>query len=83
MNQKNSHKKLCITLTLIAIFALAILPQTITATTSDNWSMFHHDLNHTGTSTSNPTATAQSLLWNYTTNSVVWASAAVVMVEYT
>ena len=45
---------------------------------SDDWPMFHHDLTHTGYSTSTPTATHATLLWNYTTNSVVGASPAIV-----
>lgn len=49
------------------------------ATSSANdWPMFHHDLNHSGYSTNTPSATSTTLLWNYTTNSVVWASPAVV-----
>ena len=37
---------------------------------NDDWPMFHHDLTHTGYSTSTPIATSANLLWNYTTNSV-------------
>ncbi len=48
------------------------------ATDTDDWPMFHHDLTHTGYSTNTPTATSPTLLWNFTTNMVIWASPAVV-----
>ena len=44
----------------------------------DNWPMFHRDLTHTGYSNTTPTATSATPLWNFTTNSVIWASPAVV-----
>ncbi len=61
-------------------FCLA-LPKTPFATansSADNWPMFHHDPSHIGYSTSTPTATQAALLWNFTANSVVGASPAVV-----
>jgi len=43
---------------------------------TDSWSMFHHDLNHTGYSTSNA-PTTNHILWNSTTDNVVESSPAV------
>jgi len=43
----------------------------------DQWPMFHHDLTHTGYSTSTAPTTNQTL-WNYTTGSWVGSSPAVV-----
>ena len=64
---------------LIALFYGASIESFIHGSSSpDNWLMFHHDLTHTGYSTSTPTATFVTLLWNYTTNSVVWASPIIV-----
>jgi hypothetical protein len=42
----------------------------------DWWPMFHHDLTHTGYSTSKAPKTNQTL-WNFATGSVVWSSPAV------
>ena len=44
---------------------------------NDNWPMFHHDPTHTGYSTSTPTATSATLLWNYTTQGGVSSSPAI------
>ena len=44
---------------------------------TDWWPMFHHDLTHTGSSTSTAPTTNQTL-WNYTTGSWVGSSPAVV-----
>lgn len=48
------------------------------ANSDDNWSMFHHDLIHSGYSTGTSTATSSTLLWNYTTNNAVSASPTIV-----
>jgi len=45
--------------------------------TVDWWSMFHHDLNHSGYSTSRAPNT-NNTIWNYTTGGSVWSSPAVV-----
>jgi len=44
---------------------------------TDWWPMFHHDLTHSGYSTSTAPTTNQTL-WNYTTEDEVWSSPAVV-----
>jgi outer membrane protein assembly factor BamB len=64
---------------LIASSYVAFTESPVQASSStDNWPMFHNDLTHTGYSTSKPAAASATLLWNYTTNSVVWASPAIV-----
>jgi outer membrane protein assembly factor BamB len=60
------------------LFSFYAVPQVFASSSLDDWPMFHHDLTHTGYSTSTPTATSATLLWNFTTNMVVWASPAVV-----
>jgi outer membrane protein assembly factor BamB len=58
------------------ILSVVAVPQT-TANTSDDWPMFHHDLGHTGYSTSNGPVTKRTL-WTFTTDGAVSASPAVV-----
>ncbi len=67
-------------LTFSMFFCLVLSPAAVAYanSSSDDWPMFHHDLTHTGYSTSTPTLTNATLLWNYTTDSVVGASAAIV-----
>jgi outer membrane protein assembly factor BamB len=67
-------------LTLSAFFCLVSSPAALGSATSysSNWPMFHHDLTHSGYSTSTPTATNATLLWNFKTNSPVGASPAIV-----
>ena len=71
-------------LTIVITFLLALsyfsAPLTITqaSASDDNWSMFHHDLSHSGYSSVIPTATSPTLLWNYSTRSVIWASPTIV-----
>ena len=55
-------------------YFVASLSLTQASTSEDNWSMFHHDLSHTGYSTVTSTATSSNLLWNYSTKGVIWAS---------
>ncbi|NIO11823.1 MAG: PQQ-binding-like beta-propeller repeat protein, partial [Deltaproteobacteria bacterium] len=43
----------------------------------NNWPMFHHDLSHTGYSTSTAPDT-DNVCWTYTTGSSVWSSSPVV-----
>jgi outer membrane protein assembly factor BamB len=51
--------------------------ETVQATGTDWWPMFHHDSSHTGTSTSTA-PTTNNTLWNYTTGDSVDSSPAVV-----
>ena len=79
-----SHRNLIIFVTFIltfSTFAYPVLSPSAFASpssSSDNWPMFHHDLTHSGYSTSTTTATFSTLLWNYTTNNVVSASPTIV-----
>ena len=81
---KKSNRALIIFVTFVLVtsaFSCLLLSSASIAnaiSSSDDWPMFHHDLTHTGYSTSTPTATNATLLWNYTTNSVVGASPAIV-----
>ena len=71
------------TLEAIVAFSLMVLPAlasfvpTVGAVGTDWWPMFHHDLNHTGTSNSTGSA-SNSTLWSYTTGNYVYSSPAVV-----
>ena len=67
-----------VVLTFSLLSSALSLVSPVFASSSDYWPMFHHDLAHTGSSTTTPTATSPTLLWNYTTNMVVWASPTVV-----
>ena len=67
-----------ITIFVVASFALSTELLAHAAPTANDWPMFHHDLTHTGYSTSTASATSATLLWNYTTNSVVGASPTIV-----
>lgn len=51
--------------------------ETVQAADTDWWPMFHHDLSHTGTSTSTG-PTTNNTLWSYTTGTVEYSSPAVV-----
>jgi outer membrane protein assembly factor BamB len=80
MKKSNSALIIFVTFVLVtSAFSCLVLTSASIAnanSSSDDWSMFHHDLTHAGYSTSTPTAT-NALLWNYTTNSVVGASPAI------
>jgi hypothetical protein len=52
--------------------------ETVQAADTDWWPMFHHDLNHTGTSTSTA-PTTNNTQWSYTTGSYILSSPAVVV----
>ena len=75
-----SKLTIIILMTILLVSAYAISTEFVAkaGSSNDDWSMFHHDLTHTGYSTSTPTATSAILLWNYTTGLVVWASPAIV-----
>ena len=73
---KNVNKKiLCSTLIIAFLFAMG---SQVLVSASDDWPMFHHDLTRTGYSTSIPSATSNTVLWNFTANTVVSASPTVV-----
>ena len=66
---------------LVVSMIFLLLPSSLSivyANLPDNWPMFHHDISHTGYSTSSSAPIPATLLWNYTTNSVVGASPAIV-----
>ena len=50
---------------------------TASANNTDDWTMFHHDLNHNGYTTSNNQANSAKLLWNYSTGAPIVSSSAV------
>ncbi len=70
--------KLEIPIIIMLLLSAAFLPvaqlQFVSASSSDNWSMFHNDLSHSGYSTSSSSPASPSLLWNFTTNNAVSAS---------
>ncbi len=45
---------------------------------SNNWTMFRNNPNHTGYTSTNSSANSAKLLWTYATNGSVWSSPAVV-----
>jgi len=67
-----------ILMTFLAVSCVALPESSQASSSNDNWTMFHHDLTHTGYSIVTPTATSAALLWNYTTNNVIWASPTIV-----
>jgi outer membrane protein assembly factor BamB len=60
---------------LLVLTSLCFLPPVAQA--SDDWSMFRHDLNRTG-STDGGSADSAMLLWNYSTNGPIHGSPAIV-----
>jgi eukaryotic-like serine/threonine-protein kinase len=60
------------------LLSFCATPVVFASSPANDWPMFHNDLTHTGYSNSTPTATSAKLLWNYTTDMIVWASPAVV-----
>lgn len=74
---KNVNKKILCAILLIAL-SFAMESQILVSAASDDWPMFHHDLTHTGYSTSAPSATSANLLWNFTTNNIVSSSPTIV-----
>ena len=69
-------KKIIAILLFIIFINLAILASVPTAYAND-WPMFHHDLQHTGYSTSDA-ADTNNVMWTYTTDGDVYSSPAVV-----
>ena len=72
-----------IALICLLLLSGAVLPfisqvEFASASPSDNWSMFHNDLSHSGYSTSSNSPVSPSLLWNFTTNNAVSASSTIV-----
>ena len=67
-------------LTISVFFCFVLSPAALASgnSSSADWPMFHHDLTHTGYSTSTPTATSAVQLWNYTTRRPVGSSPAIV-----
>lgn len=71
-------KEMIVSLVLVLLFLVSVFPANIysRAAPVDDWPMFHHDLTHTGYSTS-PALTTNQTLWNYTTGNQVQSSPAV------
>jgi hypothetical protein len=69
-----SRRKAFLCLSLSVFLAFASCASLVRA--DDDWTMFHHDLQHTGYSTSAAPNT-NSTLWNYTTGNIVHSSPAV------
>ncbi|HTY75456.1 MAG TPA: PQQ-binding-like beta-propeller repeat protein [Candidatus Nanoarchaeia archaeon] len=63
-------------LTALCSYAMTVCAQTASSS-GDDWSMFNHDLAHTGYSTSSAPATNQTL-WTFTTGGAIETSPAVV-----
>jgi outer membrane protein assembly factor BamB len=63
--------------TVNSLGSLGVLGSQSTGDPTDWWQMFHHDVWHTGYSTSMAPNTNQSL-WNYTTGNYVYSSPAIV-----
>jgi outer membrane protein assembly factor BamB len=75
--------KLEIPILIVLLLSAALSPMAsqllfISATSLDNWPMFHNDLSHSGYSTSSSSPATPSLLWNFTTNGPVSASPTIV-----
>ena len=66
----------CLLLAILFSSTLFII-DSVTASSSDDWTMFHHDTAHTGVS-STKAPTSNNLLWNVTTGAPMGASAAIV-----
>jgi hypothetical protein len=64
-------------LLVVSMLAIVVKVQPVSADNVDWWSMFHHDVNHIGHSTSTA-PTTNNTLWTYTTGYMVWSSPAVV-----
>src|SRR5208337_4287794 len=64
-------------LLLISILTLAPRIHPAWGTETDSWPMFHHDVNHTGTSTSTG-PTTNNTMWTYITGDLVDSSPAVI-----
>ena len=76
MFRKTVSSLIVMLLLLASTLAVASKIQPASADGVDWWPMFHHDLNHTGTSTSTG-PTTNNTLWNYTTGGQVDSSPAV------
>ena len=60
-------------LSIVSTLALNVAAQS----NADSWQMYHHDLAHTGL-TSSAQASGNQTLWTFTTGGPVWSSPAVV-----
>ena len=67
-------------LTISVFFCLVLSPVALVSgnSSSGDWPMFHHDLTHSGDSSSTSTSTSAVQLWNYTTRGPVGSSPAIV-----
>ena len=68
-------KEMIVSLALVLLFLISAFPVNIysRAAPVDDWPMFHHDLTHTGYSTT-PAPTTNQILWNYRTGNQVRSS---------
>ena len=66
-----------ISVILILSYSVSIASATSVNSTSNDWTMFRNNLNHTGVTNNNSSTNSVKPLWNYTTGRAVWSSPAV------
>jgi outer membrane protein assembly factor BamB len=69
---------LFITFILLSLCIMPEIPNVNADSNTNNWSMFRHDLNHTGYAAGNGASDSFTSLWNFTAGAAVWSSPAVV-----
>ena len=77
---KKRKQLLIVLISIIAIqsFSMSVALATSVSSSTDNWTTFHHDLNHSGYTSNGGSTDSFKPLWNYTTSASVLSSPAVV-----
>jgi outer membrane protein assembly factor BamB len=68
---------LFILIILILSYCISVTSRTSASSSTDDWTMFRHDQNHSGYTTGNSPTNSAKLLWNFTTMEAVASSPAV------
>lgn len=63
---------------LLSLCSMPEIPNVRADSSTSDWPMFRHDLNHTGYTAGNGSSDSFKLLWNFTAGAEVWSSPAVV-----
>ena len=66
-----------ISLIVIQLYCISVASSASTSSSTDDWTTFHHDLNHSGYTTGNGPTNSVKLLWIYKTGGAVVPSPAV------
>jgi outer membrane protein assembly factor BamB len=78
MRKRTWMLTILITLILLSLCSVPEIPNVSADSSTNDWPMFRHDLNHTGYTADNCSSNSFRPLWNFTAGAEVWSSPAVV-----